>query len=124
MGISLTTDATFEEVYQAWLDVETLFDIRENIDVDSLRMAEIDQGLRDFTVLVYFELPQADVLETIRVGRRRLQPLLACVTGSTAPTMTHRRQRGAPHHPGVSPTAGARPEAGRFGMAPRDHLIS
>ena len=84
-------DSTFgiwqEEVYQLWLDVETLYEIREHIDPDSLRVAEIDRGLRDFTLLVDFELPQAEMLAGVRAARERLQPLLACVNGSTTPTM-------------------------------------
>jgi len=76
-----------EDVYQLWIDVETLYGIREAIDPDSLRVAEIDQALRDFTIIVDFELPREAMLETIHACRERLQPLLACVNGSTAPTM-------------------------------------
>ncbi|MGC9455020.1 MAG: glycoside hydrolase family 38 C-terminal domain-containing protein [Phycisphaerae bacterium] len=76
-----------EEVYQLHIDVETLWGIRENIDPDSLRMAEIDEGLRRFTLTVDFELPTAQMLETVRKAREELQPLLKCVNGSTAPTM-------------------------------------
>ena len=76
-----------EEVYQLWLDVETLTEVRDNVDQESLRVAEIDAGLRDFTVIVDFELPRDEMLETVRAGRERLRPLLACANGSTAPTM-------------------------------------
>ncbi len=76
-----------EDVYQLWVDVETLYQIRENVDRDSLRVAEIDRALRDFTVIVDYERPRAEMLETVRACRRRLAPLLACVNGSTAPTM-------------------------------------
>ncbi|MFL7790700.1 MAG: alpha-mannosidase, partial [Anaerolineae bacterium] len=40
-----------EDVYQLWLDVETLWQVRENIDQESLRVVEIDAGLRDFTTI-------------------------------------------------------------------------
>jgi len=50
-------------------------------------VAEIDQVLREFTLIVDFELPHAEMLETIRACRERLRPLLACVNGSTAPTL-------------------------------------
>jgi len=76
-----------EEIYGLWVDVETLFQIRELLDPDSLRVAEIDQGLRDFTTIVDFELPRDEILVTIGVCRERLRPLLACTNGSTAPEM-------------------------------------
>ena len=76
-----------EDVYQLWLDVETLWQVRENIDQESLRVVEIDAGLRDFTTIVDFELEREQMLETVRACRERLKPLLACVNGSTAPTL-------------------------------------
>ncbi|MBN1811512.1 MAG: alpha-mannosidase [Anaerolineae bacterium] len=76
-----------EDVYQLWADVETLYQIRENIDPNSLRVAEIDRALRDFTVIVDYELPQAEMLKTVHACRERLRPLLDCVNGSTVPTM-------------------------------------
>ena len=76
-----------EDVYQLWLDVETLFQLRENLDENSLRLMEIDKGLRDFTLVVEFELSSDVMLETVRACREHLKPLLACVNGSTAPEM-------------------------------------
>jgi alpha-mannosidase len=76
-----------EDVYQLWVDVETLFQLRENLDENSLRVMEIDEGLKDYTLIVDFELPREGMLETVRECRERLQPLLACVNGSTAPEM-------------------------------------
>ena len=76
-----------EDAYQLWLDVETLYQLRDFIDPESLRVAEIDQGLRDLTTIVDFELPQPEMIATIRACRDRLKPLLACVNGSTAPLM-------------------------------------
>jgi alpha-mannosidase len=76
-----------EEVYQLWLDVETLFQTRNNLDPDSLRVAEIDAGLRDFTLIADPELPPAEFLATVKEARARLKPLLECVNGSTSPTL-------------------------------------
>ena len=76
-----------EEIYQLWLDVESLFGVRESLDPDSLRVDEIDAALREFTVLVDFELPHDQMLDTVRAARERLQPLLACINGTTAPLM-------------------------------------
>ena len=75
-----------EEAYQLWLDVMTLYHLRETmLDKESLRVQEIDAGLRDFTTLVDPELAGGALLETCRAGRRRLKPLLECRNGSTAP---------------------------------------
>jgi len=76
-----------EEVYQLWIDVETLWGIRENIDPDSLRVAEIDAGLQDFAVIVDFEQPREAFLTTVAAARDRLRPLLEARNGSTAPTL-------------------------------------
>jgi alpha-mannosidase len=88
---AVVSESTFgiwqEDAYQLWIDVETLFQLRENLDENSLRVMEIDQGLKDFTLMVDFELPREMMLETVRECRDRLQPLLACVNGSTAPEM-------------------------------------
>ncbi len=74
-----------EEIYQLWLDVQTLFELREQLDRDSLRVAEIDAGLRDFSTLIDFELTPEKFMTTARAARARLRPLLQCVNGSTAP---------------------------------------
>lgn len=76
-----------EEAYQAWLDVKTLFQLRDLLDPNSLRVAEIDAGLRDYTTVVDLELPLEQALESIRAGRKRLTALLACRNGSTAPLL-------------------------------------
>ena len=76
-----------EDAYQLWVDVETLYHLRNSIDLESLRVAEIDQGLQDFSLIVDLELPHEEMLETVRACRDRLKPLLECINGSTAPTM-------------------------------------
>jgi alpha-mannosidase len=76
-----------EDVYQLAVDVETLYEVREALDPDSLRVQEIDAGLRDFATIVDFELPNDEMLQTVRACRERLKPLLECVNGSTAPTL-------------------------------------
>ncbi len=75
-----------EDAYQLAIDVETLCEVRDNIDPESLRVAEIDAGLRDFATIVDLELPNDEMLETVRACRERLRPLLDCVNGSTTPT--------------------------------------
>ena len=75
-----------EQAYQLALDFTTLFELRNRLDPASLRVSEIDQGLKDVTLLIDLELPEPEMLETINLGRDRLRPLLACVNGTTAPT--------------------------------------
>jgi alpha-mannosidase len=76
-----------EDVYQLAIDVETLYLLRGTLDADSLRVSEIDRGLREFATLVDFELPSERMLETVRRCRKALAPLLACANGSTAPVL-------------------------------------
>jgi len=75
-----------EQAYQLALDFTTLFELRNRLDQSSLRVSEIDQGLKDVTLLIDLELPEPEMLETINLGRERLRPLLSCVNGTTAPT--------------------------------------
>lgn len=76
-----------EDAYHLHIDVETLFQLRGCLDANALRLAEIDQGLRDFTTIVDFEVPYEEMIATFRAARERLCPLLECVNGTTAPTL-------------------------------------
>ena len=76
-----------EQAYQLALDFTTLFELRNRLDPNSLRVAEIDRALKDVTFLIDLELPEQEMLETINLGREILRPLLECVNGSTAPTL-------------------------------------
>ena len=76
-----------EELYQLAVDFTTLFELREHLDEKSLRVAEIDQGLMDVTMIFDIELPEAEMLESARQSRQRLQPLLQCKNGPSMPTL-------------------------------------
>ena len=76
-----------EELYQLAIDFTTLHELREHLDEHSLRLAEIDQGLIDVTMIFDVELPEDEMLETVRQSRARLKPLLECMNGSTMPTL-------------------------------------
>ena len=76
-----------DDAYQLWLDVEVLWHLREMLDADGLRVAEIDRALRDFTTIADFEVPHAERLKSFRAARKRLAGVLKCVNGSTAPQM-------------------------------------
>lgn len=76
-----------EEVFQLMIDARTLLELRDQLPEDSLRVAEIDAGLRDFTLIADPELKWPEMEPTIRAARERLRPLLECRNGSTAPTL-------------------------------------
>lgn len=77
-----------EDLYQLWLDAETLWGLRESLhDRESLRLARIDAALQEMTLAVDFELPRAQMLETVRRGRALLRPALEARNGSSAPAM-------------------------------------
>jgi alpha-mannosidase len=74
-----------DDIYHLALDFTTLFELRNGLDERSMRCDEIDQGLMDATLIFDPELAESELQETARAARQRLQPLLACVNGSTAP---------------------------------------
>ena len=84
--VGTTTFGIFQEdVYQLWIEVKMLDQMSRQLEAESLRVAEIKQGLRDFSVLMDFELPPEEMRQTVRAARERLRPLFACVNGTTAP---------------------------------------
>ncbi len=76
-----------EEVFQLAIDARTLLELRDQLPADSLRVAEIDAGLRDFTLIADPELTWPGMEPTVLAARERLRPLLECRNGSTAPTL-------------------------------------
>ncbi len=76
-----------EQIYQLALDFSTLFELRNRLDPATLRVSEIDQGLKDVTQIIDLELAEVDELQMIKLARERLRPLLDCVNGTTAPTL-------------------------------------
>jgi alpha-mannosidase len=89
--LSIIGESTYgiweEDLYQLWIDVETLWSLRENIDQQSLRMAKIDEGLMNFTYIFDPELPSNQRIQSSIDARKYLEPLLECKNGSTMPTM-------------------------------------
>ena len=75
-----------EEVFQLGIDFITLMEARKAMDQNSLRVAEIDRALMDASYVIDMELPEAEMLESVRAGRAILKPQLACTNGSTTPT--------------------------------------
>ncbi len=75
-----------EDAYQAWLDFQTLLELRDNLEADSLRVAKIDEGLKTFCETFDPEGPVGSRLGCLAEARRQvLAPLLRCRNGSTAP---------------------------------------
>jgi len=86
--IGTTTFGIWEEdAYQLWLDVQTLLELRDSIGQQSLRVQEIDAGLRDYSLICDLELPHEEMTASVRAARKRLRPLLACRNGSTSPLL-------------------------------------
>ncbi len=76
-----------EEIYQFFIDLECLFDLRNHLDADSLRVAEIDRGLTRVFSVIDLTLREEALTRNIGQCRQILKPLLECVNGSTAPTL-------------------------------------
>jgi len=76
-----------EEIYQAAVDFSTLYELRGRLDPLSLRVSEIDEALMEATLIIDPELPEEEMLETIRAGRARMKPVLACKNGPSMPTL-------------------------------------
>ncbi len=75
-----------EELYQFSRDIETLIGLRDAVDPASLRAAEVDEALRNFTLTVDLEVPYDEMMKTLRACRKNIAPLLARRNGPTTPT--------------------------------------
>jgi alpha-mannosidase len=83
-----TVGAFCEEAYQLWCDTRCLLELRDQLHPDSLRVAKIDQALREMTLVVDFELPDAQArIESFQRGRQVLRGALECKNGSVAPEL-------------------------------------
>ncbi len=76
-----------EDVYQFFIDLECLYDLRGSLDAKSLRVAEIDRCLTQVFATVDLTLRQEELGENVKQCRKIMEPLLSCVNGSTAPTL-------------------------------------
>ncbi|OQA41272.1 MAG: Mannosylglycerate hydrolase [Chloroflexi bacterium ADurb.Bin325] len=76
-----------ETVFQLWMDVDTLWELREMLDPTSLRADEIDAALKEMTLLVDVEAPRAELLAGALAARDRLRPVLDATNGTSAPLL-------------------------------------
>lgn len=88
--LQLMTKASFaavwqEEIFQAAMDYLTLYSLMSRLPARSLRRLKVTEGLKHFTTLADFELPDDELAKSLTQADRVLKPLLACTNGSTAP---------------------------------------
>ena len=74
-----------EDAYQLWMDADTLKQVLDKLDPNSLRAAKIAEALEKFTLVVDFEQDEAGRIASYRAGREALKPALEAKNGSTTP---------------------------------------
>ncbi len=76
-----------EEVFQLWMDLNTLYGLRICLDPDSLRRARLEKALKRACNQIDIELPdeKSEFAENVLEARKSLQEALSCINGSTAP---------------------------------------
>ncbi|MBQ3488817.1 MAG: alpha-mannosidase, partial [Clostridia bacterium] len=77
-----------EEVFQVGMDYLALYSLVKKLPEKSLRAMKIVEGLKKFTFIADFELPEPELTRSVVEAGKVLQPLLACKNGSTAPEYT------------------------------------
>ena len=77
-----------EELFQTAMDYLTLYSLVQKLPEKSLRTMKIVEGLKQFTYLADFELPEPDLTASVTEAGKVLKPLLTCKNGSTAPEYT------------------------------------
>ena len=86
------TDSCFgiwnEELFQTAMDYLTLFSLVQKLPEKSLRAMKIVEGLKKFTYIADFELPEPELTASVVEAGKVLKPLLACKNGSTMPDYT------------------------------------
>ena len=77
-----------QEMFAAYADYHTLYELWKALPEGDLRAMQIGQALQQFTCIVDFEAPQPRRSESVREGKRVLAPLLEKRNGDTAPDFT------------------------------------
>jgi len=76
-----------ESFYQFFIDLKIVYQLRNSLEPGSLRVSEIDRGLRKLVAELDWSLPEAELEKEADKGRSILKPLLDCVNGSTTPKL-------------------------------------
>ena len=77
-----------EALYQAAMDYLTLYSLVKKLPEKSLRTMKIVEGLKKFTYIADFELPEPEMTASIVEAAKVLKPLLECKNGATMPDYT------------------------------------
>lgn len=77
-----------EDLFQVAMDYLTLYELVKKLPDKSLRTMKIVEGLKKFTYIADFELPEPELTASIVEAGKILKPLLACRNGSTMPDYT------------------------------------
>ena len=77
-----------EALFQVAMDYLTLYSLVQKLPEKSLRTMKIVEGLKEFTYIADFELPEPEMTASILEAGKLLKPLLECRNGSTAPEYT------------------------------------
>lgn len=76
-----------EPVFQFWMDMRTLYELRGHFDNTSWRQAQIDKCLQQVCDTVDVEAELSEFISMTENVRKIMEPQLACKNGSSAPTM-------------------------------------
>ena len=76
-----------EEVFQFWMDLNTLYGLRNCLDSDSLRRAKLEKALKKVCNQIDIELSdeKSKFAENILEARKSLRDVLSSINGSTVP---------------------------------------
>lgn len=77
-----------EELFQVAMDYLTLYSLVQKLPEKSLRTIKIVEGLKKFTYIADFELPEPELTASVVEAGKVLKPLLACKNGPTVPDYT------------------------------------
>lgn len=74
------------EVFQLWVDLNTLYLLRNHPTMTPWRRANIDKCLKDCCDVLDIEAEEKKFLESVCISRKKLIPALDCKNGGSAPT--------------------------------------
>ena len=76
-----------EDVFQFWMDLSTLNELREHLGETSWRQANIDKCLQKVCDAIDMEAELSVFIKAAAEARKIMKPVLACQNGTSAPTM-------------------------------------
>ena len=76
-----------EDAFMCLMDIKTLYDLRNNLDDNSLRKAQIDKSLKKVCDIIDLELEDEGFCGSIIQARECMRDVLSCKNGDTVPTV-------------------------------------